>query len=233
MRPVTARLQERLADPESSSRMQTALAAGTRPQDEYVEILIARCAVEPDFSVRDTLTWALTRHPPAITVPLLLTAARSGSDQARSQALHTLSKIGDPAGWAAITDESLRDPDDEVARSAWRAAVVLAPPDARTPLAAALATQLGRGGRDVRLSLSRALAALGAAADTVLAVAAAHEDDEIRTHALATQRLVSHPDEGFDASMFEARRAMALLEVPSGTDIPAPDLTMPDSSAGA
>ncbi|MFM8353600.1 MAG: HEAT repeat domain-containing protein [Gammaproteobacteria bacterium] len=52
-----------------------------------------------------------------------------GSDhpQARSQALHTLSKVRDPSAYPSITRVLLRDPNDGVAQSAWRAAVVLVP----------------------------------------------------------------------------------------------------------
>lgn len=208
-------LCEALDDPDSSVRLQVAMAAGTRPEADYVGILVARCATEPDFYVRDMLTWALTRHPVAVTIPFLLTELEDGAAQARSQALHTLSKIGDPRGWQAITPEVLQDPDDEVARSAWRAAVALAPHEARAELAATLVMQLGRGDRDVRMSLSRALVGLGTAADSVLADAATHGNAEARTHAIATQRLLRDPDEGFEASVFEAERLFALMDVPA------------------
>lgn len=215
---AVARLRELLEDPDSSVRLHVAMAAGTRPDPDYVGILVARCAVEPDFYVRDMLTWALTRHPAVVTVPLVLAELETGAAQARSQALHTLSKIGDPRGWQAITRELLQDPDDEVARSAWRAAAALAPHGAATRLAQTLATQLGRGDRDVRMSLSRALAGLGDAADAVLADAAAHGDAEARMHAIATQRLVRDPDESFEASVFEAKRFLALLDAPTAVE---------------
>jgi HEAT repeat protein len=122
---------------------------------------VAHRPTEPDFCVRDMLTWALIRLPSEITLPRLLAELVSERAQARSQALHTLSKIKDAAAWPAITETLLRDSDDEVARSAWRAAVVLVPEGEETELAAELATQLGRGNHEVRLSLSRALVALG------------------------------------------------------------------------
>lgn len=55
------RLLEALAGGNSSTRLKAALAIGTRPQPGVVDVLVARCAVEPDFFVRDMLTWALTR----------------------------------------------------------------------------------------------------------------------------------------------------------------------------
>lgn len=199
-----------LSAPSSSDRLQSALTAGTYPDPDFVDALIERCAIEPDFYVRDMLTWALVRHPAAVTVPRLVAEIAARDGQARSQALHSLSKIGDPAGWAAITPELLTSPDDEVARTAWRAAVILAPDDSRPALAATLAAQLGRGGREVQLSLSRALATLGAAADQALTDARSQPNPEVRAHALATQRQILDPDEGFDSAIYEAKRIVAL-----------------------
>lgn len=152
------------------------------------------------------LTWSLVRHPASLTVPRLLDEVRSPTPQARSQALHTLSKIGE--GWSAITPALLHDADDQVARAAWRAAVVLAPVERRAELAGPLASELGRGGRDLRLSLSRTLAELGDDATDALARARRHDDPEVRAHAIATERLILDPDEGFDAAMFEAKRTL-------------------------
>ncbi|WP_432279486.1 HEAT repeat domain-containing protein [Nocardia carnea] len=204
------RLLGALAAPDSSTRLQAALAAGTRPAPELVDALVQRCAVEPDFFVRDMLTWALTRLPPQITLPKLRAELTSECAQARSQALHTLSKIGDRAVWPAITRSLLRDPDDEVARSAWRAAVVLAPEEERGALAGELATQLARGDREVQLSLSRAFVALGEPAEPVLDAAVVDKNPAVRAHASATQRLLRDPDAGFDLAVDAARRVVAL-----------------------
>lgn len=199
-----------LEDGRVSVRLSAALALGTRPEPHHVDTLIARCAVEPEFFVRDMLTWALTRHPASRTLPGLLRAVREGHTRARSQALHTLSKIGDRQAWPAITRALLCDADDEVARSAWRAAAVLVPEGEEPALAATLATRLGRGGRETQLSLSRALVALGAAALPALRSAAALPDARVRAHALATQRLLRDPDAGFEPAIEEAKRIVAL-----------------------
>ncbi|MBN6040300.1 HEAT repeat domain-containing protein [Amycolatopsis sp. 195334CR] len=204
------RLLEALAAGNSSTRLKAALAIGTRPEPGFLDPLVARCAVEPDFFVRDMLTWALTRLPPELTVPRLRAELRSGGGQARSQALHTLSKIGDAGAWPEITPSLLRDPDDEVARSAWRAAVVLVPDGEKAALAAELATQLGRGDREVRLSLSRALVALGEVVEPVLRTAMSHQDPVVRAHAGATERLLRDPDAGFDLAVDAAKRVNAL-----------------------
>ncbi|MET0418917.1 MAG: HEAT repeat domain-containing protein [Actinoplanes sp.] len=194
----------------SSTRLQAALAIGSRPDPGVVEALVERCAVEPDFFVRDMLTWALTRLPADVTVPRLLAELRSERPQARSQALHTLSKIHDRRAWPAITRSLLHDADDEVARSAWRAAVILVPDGERAGLAGELATQLGRGGRDVKLSLSRALVALGTVIEPALRAAAASADPAVSEHARATEALRRDPDTGFDAAIEEAKRVVAL-----------------------
>ncbi|BCL12375.1 HEAT repeat domain-containing protein [Micromonospora sagamiensis] len=194
----------------SSVRLRAALALGTTPDRRYVDPLMQRCATEPEFFVREALTWALTRHPASVTVPALVGELRSAGTRARSQALHTLSKIGDRRAWPAITRALLTDPDDEVARSAWRAAVVLVPVGGEPGLAATLATQLGRGGRETQLSLSRALVALGEPAEAVLCAATTHPDPRVRQHAVATERLLRDPDAGFEFAVEEAKRVVAL-----------------------
>ncbi|KOU59135.1 hypothetical protein ADK57_34555 [Streptomyces sp. MMG1533] len=199
-----------LEDGRSSVRLRAALAVGTTPDARYVDKLIERCAIEPEFFVRDMLTWALTRHPVSVTLPELLREVRSERAQARSQALHTLSKIGDPHGWPAITRGLLSDADDEVARSAWRTAVVLVPEGEESGLAAVLATQLGRGERETQLSLSRALVALGEVVQPALSAATTAPDRRVRTHALATELLLRDPDAGFEFAVEEAKRVVAL-----------------------
>ncbi|MFJ7084408.1 HEAT repeat domain-containing protein [Streptomyces griseus] len=199
-----------LEDGRPAVRLRAALAVGTTPDPRFVDKLVERCAVEPDFFVRDMLTWALTRHPVSVTLPRLLGEVRSERASARSQALHTLSKIGDRRAWPAITRALLTDADDEVARSAWRAAVVLVPEEEEVALGALLATQLGRGGPETRLSLSRALIALGDAMASALAAAANDPDPRVRAHALATDRLLRDPDAGFTFALEEAKRVVAL-----------------------
>ncbi|GIF47348.1 hypothetical protein Afe04nite_18870 [Asanoa ferruginea] len=181
-----------LANSSESVRLQAALAIGTNPDPAFVDPLVERCAIEPDFFVRDMLTWALTRHPASVTVPKLMAELSEERAQARSQALHTLSKIGDRQAWPAITHALLTDADDEVARSAWRAAVLLVPENEVEDLITVLASQLGRGGRETWLSLSRALVALGDAILPTLRAAATNADR--RRHAAATERMLRDPD---------------------------------------
>ncbi|MEU8298893.1 HEAT repeat domain-containing protein [Micromonospora sp. NPDC048909] len=207
---IAMRALQGLENGSSSVRLQAALAVGTAPDPRFIDKLVERCAIEPDFYVREMLTWALTRHSPSMTVPKLVGELRSERTQARSQALHTLSKIGDREAWPAITRALLTDADDEVARSAWRAAVALVPEGEEAELAAVLANQLGRGERTTQLSLSRALIALGEVIMPALCAAKTDVDPRRRQHAIATERLLRDPDSGFELAIEEAKRVVAL-----------------------
>ncbi len=199
-----------LAADDESTRLRAALAAGSNVEPGLVDTLMARCAIEPDFFVRDMLTWALTRFPREVTVPRLLAELRSVHVQARSQALHTLSKIKDASAWPAITRTLLHDSDDSVAQSAWRAAVVLVPEDQKTGLAQELAAELGRGDRGTRLSLSNALVSLGeVVVEPVLEKAMASDDPGVRAHADATERLLRDPNAGFQHAINQVNRILA------------------------
>jgi hypothetical protein len=164
------------------------------------------------------------RHPSSITVPLLIDETRSATTQARSQALHTLSKIGDPAGWAAITPEVINDADDQVARTAWRVAVALVPEGSEHELADRLVAQLGRGAHDIRLSLSRALIALGDSAVALLEKVAEQGTESERVHAIATQRLRDCPEDGFDAALVDAELTVMLSDTAEPGSATGPDL---------
>ncbi|WP_449282504.1 HEAT repeat domain-containing protein [Leucobacter sp.] len=225
-----ASIDEALAAPDPSARLQAALTAGTHPHPGDARALIRRCGEEPDFFVRDMLTWALTRHPRGTTVPLLLAELGSPIPQARAQALHTLSKIGDARAWPAITDEMLHDADDEVARTAWRTAAGLVPAGGEAALAGRLAGELGRGDREMRRSLARAFVELGAAAEPVLREAARRGSRAERLQAAVALVLIRDPESGFEAALHDAERELASRDAAS----PRPDpvrATAPRASA--
>ena len=209
MTQTTTTLTRALSAPDASTRLRAALAAGTAPEAGFVDPLVQRCAVEPDFFVRDMLTWALTRLPAEVAVPRLVVELSATRAQARSQALHTLSKIGDRAAWPAITDDLLHDTDTEVARAAWRAAVVLAPADEHSALASTLAREFGRGDTEVQRSLSRAFVTLGEAASSAVTTALRHPDPSVRAHAQATRRLMDDPESDFETDLALARKVVA------------------------
>jgi HEAT repeat protein len=196
----------RLRHPDGSVRLQAALAAGSSPNPATVDVLVQRCGVEPDFFVRDMLTWALMRLPPDRTVPPLVAELASPFPQARSQALHTLSKIGDPRARPAVTPALLHDEEDEVARAAWRTAVVLTPVGERPELAADLALELGRRDRECWRSLTRALVDLGEAARRPLETVAASGVFIERVHAAATLLILDGEQTDFRSAVEEAQR---------------------------
>ncbi|WP_035719279.1 HEAT repeat domain-containing protein [Gordonia shandongensis] len=194
---MTLEIRRALGAADPSTRLAAALAAGTEPDEDFPRPLVRRCAVEPDFYVRDMLTWALTRHPSAVTVPLLRAELDAPVAQARSQALHTLSKIGDPRTADAVTPALLTDTDDEVARTAWRTAAALWPERRHERLAAILATQFGRGGLAMHRSLSRAFVMLDEAGEWAVHGAHRSADPAVRAHAAATERLMADPESSF------------------------------------
>ncbi len=178
-----ATLQALLSSPDQSVRLKAALAAGTYPNPDFIEILLSQCSHEPDFFVRDTLSWALMRHDQGVVVERLKTELISPIAQARSQALHTLSKIGDKKNYSLITEQHLLDIEDSVASTAWRAASVLVPEEEKSALVAILVTQLGRGDSDTQFGLTRFLCAIGEAIVGPLTEAAKSPDEEIRVQA--------------------------------------------------
>jgi HEAT repeat protein len=179
-------LRALLDSPDQSVRLNAALAAGTYPEDDFIEVLISQCAIESDFYVRDTLSWALMRNDVAKVVKRLTIELQSPNLQAKSQAIHTLSKIGDKANYPLITDEMLFDSDDFIASTAWRVASVLVPEDQKPNLVTKLITQLGRGDSDVQFGLTRFLCALGDCIIAPLTEASKSEDEVISNQAKFT-----------------------------------------------
>ena len=178
-----ATLQELLNSPNQSVRLKAALAAGTYPNPDQIEILISQCGNESDFFVRDTLSWALMRHDQKSVVEQLKIELKSENPQARSQALHTLSKIGDKENYELITRDLLLDPDDFVASTAWRSASVLVADKDKQALVELLISQLGRGDSDIQFGLTRFLCAIGQPIVAPLTKAAQSPEEVVRTHA--------------------------------------------------
>jgi HEAT repeat protein len=176
-------LEELLKSPDQSVRLKAALAAGTYPNLDYIEILIRQCASESDFFVRDTLSWALMRQDREAVVQRLIPELKSTNSQSRSQALHTLSKIGDKANYSLITRDLLLDEDDFVASTAWRSASVLVPDKEKPALIEILISQLGRGDSDTQFGLTRFLCAIGESIVAPLTQAAQSADEIVRTQA--------------------------------------------------
>jgi len=178
-----ATLEALLKSPDQSVRLKAALAAGTYPNLDHIDVLITQCANESDFFVRDTLSWALMRQDRPTVVQRLIPELKSVNPQSRSQALHTLSKIGDKNNYSLITTELLLDADDFVASTAWRSASVLVPDADKPALVEILISQLGRGDSDTQFGLTRFLCAIGQPIVAPLMQAAQSADETVRTQA--------------------------------------------------
>ena len=181
-----ATLESMLASPDQSVRFKAALAAGTYPETRFIEILVSQCAHEPDFFVRDTLSWALMRNDIPKVIERLQVELASTNPQGKSQAIHTLSKIGDKKNYSMITDAMLFDSNDLVASTAWRAASVLVPEEEKSALVSKLVTQLGRGDSDLQFGLTRFLCAIGEQIVGPLTEASNSEDDAVSNQAKFT-----------------------------------------------
>ena len=170
------------------------MTAGTYPDPEYIDVLIAQCGHETDFFVRDTLSWALMRQDISRVAESLKVELKSENPKSRAQALHTFSKIGDKKYYRLITEEHLLDSDDTVAMVAWRTASGLVSDDGVEELSNTLFTQLGRGNYEVQLGLSRALCRLGKTVIPALVAATRSTDKGIKLHAQFTARLYKKPE---------------------------------------
>jgi len=189
-----AAAERALTHADGSVRLKAAMAVGTHPDPELLDLLISRGAVEDDFNVREMLVWALLSLPGALTVPRLVAELDDPRPQARAQALHALSKIGDTSAWPAITQAHLDDADPQVARSAWRAAAALVPAGGESDLAQRLVHYLGRGDHDVQRGLSLNFFALGPAAKPALQAMVDHEHPAVAAHAGETLKLLAEMD---------------------------------------
>lgn len=178
-----ATLRAALSSNDQSVRLKAALAAGTYPEPEYIDVIVSHCAHEPDFFVRDTLSWALIRNDIAKVVERLKPELISDNPQAKSQALHTLTKIGKKEFYSLITRDHLLDSNEKVASTAWRTASVLASEIDKPELIKILVSQLGRGDSDLQFDLTRFLCALGDCIVEPLTIAAQSPDEKIRLHA--------------------------------------------------
>lgn len=166
-----------LKHPDESIRQRAALALGSLVTADLAPQLAAMLWAEPDFFVRETLTWVLVRVGDA-ALPHALAALGDERAQVRFDAVHLIGKIGDAAALPAVLPVTA-DADDDVAAKARFVLTRLGDP-AAIP---ALTAYLGRGGDDRRTELTRDLATFGAAAVPHLEEALGHDDEEVRRHA--------------------------------------------------
>lgn len=208
-------LREAFTNPDASKRLNLAMNVGTFPSDSYIDVLIDQFLVETDFYVRDTLTWALLNQNREKVTQRIVAEINSPYPQMRSQCLHTLSKIGDPATWPAITRKHLTDPNDAIAKTAWRAAVILVPDEQVSELIDVLCSQLGRGNARTQLSLSKALLSLEEPALEALKEYISSDIVTVREHAENILRLHKDHVAEYVKSIEAAKRNDSLTDAPT------------------
>ncbi|MFC4456709.1 HEAT repeat domain-containing protein [Deinococcus sonorensis] len=166
-----------LLHPDKNVRIRAALDLGAAQHLAALPDLIGRLGHEPDFFVRENLTWAVVRMGPD-AMPFLLRLLEGPDATTRLQVVHTLSKIADPASASALT-RAINDPDDEVARKAIFALGQMDHPEALTTLMGGV----GHPDAERRNTLSTALVEFGHAALPPLLAALRHPDAQRRAHA--------------------------------------------------
>lgn len=168
-------------------RIRAALDLGAMKDEAALPTLLQRLGQEPDFYVRENLTWAVTRMAKA-ALPLLEAQLNCPDAATRLQATHTLSKIADPASTAVLL-ELLKDEDAEVARKAIFALGQIQNTDALKALIAAL----GHPNAERRNTLSNAVVVFGQAAVPLLLDVLKASDGAGRTHAAEILGLIGDP----------------------------------------
>lgn len=178
-----------LANPDRDVRQRAVIALGERADPATADALVAQLFAEPDFFVRDTLTWAVTRLGSSALPAVLAGLGEQRGPEVRTQALRTLSKVADPTTVSAIL--TLID-DDEPAVSAkarWALARIGDP-----RVVPELADRLGAKTPEVQNALTDVLASFGSGAVPTLVDALAHPDAAVRQHAADVPCHVGHPD---------------------------------------
>lgn len=166
-----------IAHPDRDVRLRAAIDSGTFRHADVTTTLVSRIAVEEDFHVRETLSWALVQQGDA-ALPAVLEMLTSKNPLERRQAAHILSKVGNPAHVGHILPV-VSDDDPDVAIKAYRAAANTGSPNVVQPLV----SRLGDGAGEQRDALSNALQQLGPLAVADLTIALQNEDPTVRMHA--------------------------------------------------
>jgi HEAT repeat protein len=153
-RPLLAQLH----DTDRNVRANTVVELGKLGDRATATVLVEALATEPDFFIREYLTWSIVRVADAAT-PLLIRMLRDARAQARHGAAHTLGKIADPRATAALT-AALQDDDPIVVSKAAFALGAIGAVEA----APALSNLLGGENRELESTLVSVFDRLGSPA---------------------------------------------------------------------
>lgn len=190
-----------LGDADPGVRLRAALDLGELAAESAAAHIVARFGWEPEFQVREALTWAALRMPRA-SIPHVIASLHSPRWLARLQAVHTLSKLGRPQD-AALLVPLVGDPVDSVAARAYGAAAHTGNPE----VIPALVGALSRGRAEHRASLTLALAAFGSGAVPALVEALGAGAGPVRRHAADVLGYLGSP--AADAAVAALERAVA------------------------
>jgi HEAT repeat protein len=163
-----------LSDPDKNTRLRAVMALGQDADPSALPALLERLRLEPDFYVRDNLSWAIARCGAAAVEPLMALLTDDDTST-RYHAAHALSKIGDPRAVDALVS-LLDDRDADVAQKAVFALGRIG--DARA--LPALVAAIGTGSRELQTRRSEALEAFGEAAVPALEPMLSHADVAVR-----------------------------------------------------
>jgi HEAT repeat protein len=147
-----------LVHPDKNVRIEAALELGKLADPAAIPALLARLGDEPDFFVRENVTWALVRMSSEAVLPLIDVLVH-GDAAARFNAAHTLSKLADARAVPALL-AACDAPDQSLAQKAVFALGRIGDLHA----VPALVARLGAGSQEMRGAAATALESFGDAA---------------------------------------------------------------------
>jgi HEAT repeat protein len=171
-------LIEQLHHPDRNVRSHAALTLGKQQDSTAMTALLETLPTEPDFFVREDITWALIRLGDQILEPLLI-MLRSEDPEARHLAAHTLGKLGD----RRATNALIQSLEDEHPKVVMKAAFTLGQFRDQKAIPALIGL-LGHPDREVQTSVNRALEDFAPASIQPLIAALKHEVWQVREQAV-------------------------------------------------
>ena len=161
-RLALVKLIAELQHPDKNVRIESALAIGKLADPSALPALLERLGAEPDFFVRENVTWAVVRLGDVGVLPLI-ELLRGADESFRFNAAHALSKLADARAVPALVS-LLDDPSPALVQKAVYALGRIG--DARAlPM---LVARVGVGSRELRSTVNEALEAFGAMAVPLL-----------------------------------------------------------------
>ena len=186
-RHLQQRLLRELRDPDKNTRANAAVELGKLDDSSTADLLVEALATEPDFFVREYLTWSIVRMADAAT-PLLIRMLTDARPQARHGAAHTLGKIADPCATGALI-ATLQDDDPAIVSKAAFALGAIGAVES----VAAVVDLLGGADRELQSTLVTVLERFGAHAVPAVAAALTHADAGVRAHAAEILGVIADP----------------------------------------